>query len=84
MQDWYSKAKNIFAVMKHDTISSEPTVITFGDITLSEKLEKFVEDVRYVNQFIYFIRILINFLYFDRKIVQIYLFKKWSVSVNCL
>lgn len=48
MQDWYSKAENIFAVMKHVAITD--TIITFGEITFSEKLEKFVEDVKYVNR----------------------------------
>ena len=49
MQDWYSKAENVFAVMKRDANDDEPSrVITFGEIALSEKLEKFVEDVKYV------------------------------------
>lgn len=47
MQKRYSSSENEFALMKHDSSLNKPdTVITYGELTMSEKLEKFVEDVK--------------------------------------
>lgn len=49
MQNSCYSSENEFAVMKHSSSNEPDTVITFAELTVSEKLEKFVEDVKLVD-----------------------------------
>lgn len=50
MQKNCYSSENEFAVMKHYSSSNKPdTVITFAELTVFEKPEKFVEDVKLVD-----------------------------------
>lgn len=47
MQKWCSDSDNVLAVMIHDEENGRPnTVVTIAELPVSEKLEKFVEDVK--------------------------------------
>lgn len=47
MQKWCADADNVLAVMIHDEGNAKPsTTVTIAELPMSEKLEKFVEDVK--------------------------------------
>ena len=51
MQKWCSDSDNVLAVMIHDEEANGTpnTVVSIAELPMPEKLEKFVEDVKWVN-----------------------------------